>query len=300
MENLDTLTREQDGEVYAKLCLDLTIYWRGSAFDRVDGILHFYERAMKEIGSALKFYETGTMSGAKPLRKDALEMLPTWLGKKRRRDIYMLNLESGAHRAEPSDRNFYFAADEEDDEPLGVMRLALPIDRAKKPDDYVKLVEDLVRDLNFESGHAGYALNWDSRGDMAGEALMHMMAVAGRYYGVDLFELDVTLVSMRQTKPAGIKCVNWLTLLGTELAALAGGVDALTTKLPKPCRVVPLPTGILIRAGDRPTLGDRQENADLSAYAAVGRVLAPFRFVNHQPLFGDEDTTNRWLSRFDA
>lgn len=300
MDNLEALTREQDGEVYAQLCLDLTIYWRGSAFDRVDGILHFYERAMKEIGSALKFYETGTMAGAKPLRKDALEMLPTWLGKKRRRDIYMLNLESGAHRAEPSDRNFYFAADEEDDEPLGVMRLALPIDRANKPDAYVKLVEDLVRDLKFESGHAGYALNWDSRGDMAGEALMHMMAVAGRYYGVDLFELDVTLVSMRQTKPAGIKGVNWLTLLGTELAARAGGVDELTTKLPKSCRVVPVPNGILIRAGDRPTIGDRQENADLSAYRAVGQVLAPFRFVNHQPIFGDVDTTDRWLSRFDA
>src|SRR5678815_3753691 len=92
MENTEALTFEQDGETYLKLCVDLTVYWRGSMFERSQGMLHFYKRALKELKSGLTFFETGTMSGAKKLKKDTLDMVPTWLKGKPRRDIYMINI----------------------------------------------------------------------------------------------------------------------------------------------------------------------------------------------------------------
>lgn len=303
MTKISELTFIKDGEKYAQLCLDLTVYWRGSMFDRVEGILHFYEQAMNELRPALRYYETGTMAGAKPLRKDSLEMIPTWLRGKRRSDIYMMNLESGLHPNDPSDQNFYLVADEEDDEPLGAMRLALPISNSEDPDRYTELVEQLLSRLDFESGHAGFALNWDSRGDMAAEAIQDMSWIAGRFLGIDLFEMDITLVSMRKTKPAGIKTVNWLTLLGKNILTSVGGEDGLSGKLPNICRIYTLPHGGIIKTGDRPILGDRNRNEDLTAYRSVGRLLAPFRFEDHRDFFGSNKnagiTTQQWLARFD-
>ncbi len=303
MINISELKFIKDGENYARICLDLTVYWRGSMFDRVEGVLHFYEQAMKELRPTLRFYETGTMAGAKPLRRDSLEMIPTWLRGKRRRDIYMMNLESGQHPNEPSDQNFYLVSDEEDDEPLGVMRLALPISNGENPDRYTELVRQLLSRLDFESGHAGYALNWDSRGDMAAEAMQDMSWIAGRFLGVDLFEMDITLVSMRKTKPAGIKSVNWLTLLGKNILTSVGGEEALSKKLPNMCHVESLPHGVMIKAGDYPILGDRNRNEDLTAYRAVGHLLAPFHFEDHCDFFSSSKnagiTTQQWLARFD-
>jgi hypothetical protein len=304
-ETHDPLVFVKDGETFAKLCLDVTVYWRGSAFDRAAGIAHFYKRALKEIRKQLKYYETGTMSGAKPLRKDSLEMIPFWFQKaKRRSDIYMMNLESGENRNEPSDRAFFLLADEEDEEPLGAMKVSLPVSYADEADAYVTLVQELVEKLDFESGHAGYSLNWDPRGDTALEAQESMFFVATRFPGIDLFDLDVTLVSMRKTKPSGIKCVNWITLLGRGLLERVDGFKSLQQQLKDRATVIQMPGGVLIRAGEKPSVGDRNRRADLSAYRAVGTLLAPLRFVDHRRLFGspakvDEDVTEAWLGRFD-
>jgi Protein of unknown function (DUF3396) len=296
-ESLDVM---QGSAVVGKLCLDLTVYWRGSVFERAAGVSHFYERTMAEIGEHVRFYETGTMAGARPLRKDSLQMLPTWLKSRPRRDIYMINLESGAKRNEPSDRNFYFVADEDDDEPLGAMRVALPVAESDAPDAYLSFVTSLVEQLDFESGHALFALNWDSRGDISPDASARMGGLVRRYQGVDMFELDVTLVSMRKTKPAGVKTAGWLTLLGPALIDALGGVARLRKALPKTCTVYDVPTGVIIRAGKRPLLGDRNRNQDMAVYRNVGRLLAPFRFTDHRALLSTgHESTEEWLARFD-
>ena len=301
-----SLTFSSDGFTYAILCVDLTVYWRGSAFHRADGIVHFYRRSIQEIGERLRYYETGTMSGAKRLRKDTLEMVPFWFQKaKARRDIYMMSLESGAQANEPSDAGFFIIADEEDDEPIGAAQIRLPVSYVEKsPARLVDLARDLVAKLEFESGHGGYTLNWDPRGDFTVEAQEAMESVAARFPGVDLFDMDVTLVAMRKTKPAGIKRVNWLTLLGKSLAE-ALGHDKLRQSLNEACEITKLPTGLLIRAGDRPTTGDQKAaRTDLTAYESVGRVLARLRFVDHRRIFGSSragapDPTSSWLARFD-
>ena len=307
MENtVEPLVFSEDGEDYAKLCANVTVYWRGSAFERAAGIVHFYKRAMKELGKSVKFFETGTMSGAKKLKADTLDLVPFWFQKsKRRSDIYMLNLESGAHANEPSDRSFFVIADEEDEQPVGAAQVNLPVETmTADPDRFVGLVEDLVAKLDFESGHAGYALNWDPRGDQAIQAQEKMAYVGARFQGVDLFDIDVTLVSLRKSPPGSIKCVNWLTLLGARLAERVGSPQAVKKQLGKTSTVVPLEHGLLIRAGDAPTLGDRNRKADVAAYRSVGKLLAPYRFVDHRRIFGAPtgggmDPTGQWLARFD-
>src|SRR5438132_12927640 len=104
---LAKLTRLEEDHVYMKLCLDITLYWSGSVFDRSDGIVSFYRQCLELLGTSFRYFRTETMAEARSLKRDTLDLLPFWLrGTKSKRDIYMLFLESGSGPSEPSDRAF--------------------------------------------------------------------------------------------------------------------------------------------------------------------------------------------------
>src|SRR5262245_25645684 len=104
---LGKVASQDEGFVYIRPCLDVTLYWAGSAFDRSGGIVSFYRQALDVVGSDLKSFRTETMTAARPLKKDTLDLVPFWFQETTsRRDIYMLFLESGAVPDEPSDRAF--------------------------------------------------------------------------------------------------------------------------------------------------------------------------------------------------
>src|SRR6516225_5953645 len=92
----DRLTYKRKGVVFLIPCIDVVCYWAGSAFDRINGIVDFYEQSLAVIGKAIRFYQTETMAQAAPLKKDSLGLIPFWFRKtKSRRDVYILLLESG-------------------------------------------------------------------------------------------------------------------------------------------------------------------------------------------------------------
>lgn len=297
--------RNEDGELL-KLCLDLTVYWFGSVFDRVEGVLDFYTQAISLLGNEIKYYLTEAMEGGREVDLDALNLLPNWLTQDDRRDLYILSLESGYRKDTLSDSGFYFCADEDPESRSGALRLILPTTYAMQPQSYVELVLSLVGKLDFQSGHGGFSVNWFPTADSAEEALSLFPTIARRYPGIDLADLDITLYAVGTAKTAGIKCINWLTLLGPELATLAGGAEAIQRNLPLECPIFPAGHGgLLIQAGAQPDIGDRNRHADLTAYRAVGRVLAPLRMQHHPDFIGatpaspNEDLTQEWLARFD-
>jgi hypothetical protein len=213
----------------------------------------------------------------------------------------MMSLEAGARVNEPSDHAIRVLADEEEDEPMGLAQLCLPVAYVSEtPERLLNLMKKLTDGADFESGHAGYSLNWNDLGEHAFEAKQKMGQIARRYLGVDLHEHGLTLGAMLNTTPSEIKCINWLTLLGTSLTERVGGMARLESKLSSKCEVHPLSSGVIIRAGERPTTGDRKQPTELAPYRSVGKLLAPFRFVDHPPFFGSGAQTARWLARFDG
>jgi hypothetical protein len=300
------LTFQENGIDYAKICVDITVYWKGSVFERVEGLIDFYQQVVELIGPDLRYFRTDSMDGARPLRKDSLELVPFWLrNPKAKRDIISMHLEGGAHPDEPSDRSFLLMADEEDH--VGAARVMLPIEAvSESADAFADLAAGLVRKLDFDSGHGGYALNWDPEGDMDQEAKQKMYFIGKRFPGIDLSDIDTTLIDMIRLESPAIKCVNWLTLLGKELSTAVGGVVSVRESLPPECTVHELATGMLIRAGEKPDIGDRNRGGEpLKSYHSVGRLLAPFRMKAHSMIFGmDEstggDATAEWLGRFDG
>ncbi|MEA3274721.1 MAG: DUF3396 domain-containing protein, partial [Pseudomonadota bacterium] len=225
-ETLEVLFHDVD---YMKLCLDLTVYWVGSVFDRVDGVLAFYRSAMELVGTDIRFYETESMRGARKAKADTLDLLPFWLTESpKRREMYMLYLESSPSANIPSDKAFVFVALEDEGEQVGLMRLILPADFAEgSADSLVELVRELTDSLDFHSGHAGFGLNWNDRGDLAYDAQKQMRGLGMRFPGIDIPDLETTLYAI----PNGIKRINWLTLLGNTLVENLGGYDYLESEL---------------------------------------------------------------------
>ena len=301
---LDSLRLSDDhGRPLLVPCAELTVYWRGSMFERAERLIGMYERLMGDLGPSFKHFETGTMAGAKPLRADSLQTVPFWLKSKPRRDIYMLRLESGEKSADPSDIALQFLADEED-EPLGGMRVCLPASvLLERAEQFAERVAHYIGDLDFESGHAGFGVNWDQRSDDALDAETGMARIAARFHAVDLPDLDGTLIAMNNMRPAGIKRVSWLTLLGRELAGMVGGIEGIKSKLPASCVVRQLPAGLQIQAGPQPLVGHVNRRDDMRPYKAVGQMLADHRFPEHPSLFasaGSEAESSAWLARFDS
>jgi hypothetical protein len=292
---------QEDGIPYLRLCADITVYWEGSVFERVEGVLDFYGQAIELIREHLTFYGTETTKLPRKVDEEALGLLPFWLTKTRsRRTWYMLDLESGSTPDAASDWALTFRALEDDE--VGAMRLVLPTgDLDGDPGPFVELVKALTRSLDLASGHAGYAVSYVKLGDLAYKAEAVLYPLGRRHPGIDLPDLFGTLDVISE----GIKCINWLTLLSPDLCERLGGLETLVEELGEEIAIHPLATGVMIQAGPRAEIGDVNRGSRLPLYHQVGRVLAPIRapdhppFLKRGPLVYDEDATERWLGRFD-
>lgn len=287
----------EDDTEFMKLCFDVTAYWTGSAYDHRAGLLHFYEQAVALLRGRVRFFEREDMEGAEPVQADTLDQLPLWLsGSDRTKDIYTIDLETNTVPNVPSDLAFRFWANEYPDPPTGMIRLVLPVPMFEgAPDKLLALTLSLVKELRFHSGHAGYAVNWDHRGEFAHPSHVRMGVLARRFPGIDLSEIPATLMAI----PTGLKRINWVTLVGNELMAKAQAeLQGLDTR--------PLPHGVAIVAGGVPKIGDVNRQEDMSAYHQVGRALASLRSPDHIPFITDkdgepqDDRTQEWLSYFDT
>jgi len=275
-------------------CAETIIYWRGSVFERVEGVNHFYRTALQTIRETVKWYETESMGEVRPVQANTFDLLPRWLKEPRsRRGMMGLKLESGDRAESSSNMSFSIFCDEEDPQPMGYIRLVTPSGALERdPNAFLHTSLNLAERLTFESGSAGYSINWDRNSDLAPSAEQYVSRIAATYLGVEIEDPNTTLISLQNSERPAFKRVNWITFLGQNLTSVAGfpqfdnGVGI---------RVHNLPNGSAVVAGAVP-----HRSGDLVAYHSVGRSLAPFRVREHAALFGsDDDKSEHWLSTFD-
>lgn len=296
----DKLTFSHGDLAYLVPCADVTLYWTGSVFDHSQGILDFYREGLALIEPDLKHYRTETMGAARPLKKDTLDLLPLWLAQTTaRRDIYMLFLESGTAADEPSDRAFAMSASPG----MGYVRLILPTSYAvDSREAFLDLALRLSRTFAFDSGHAGFALNWNPLGKQTRRPVQTMYALAARYPGLDISYPSTTQFVVLK----GIKGANWLTFLGSEYAKRLGGLEILRKAFGANITVHDVGGGrIAIQAGAAPQIGDVNRQDTVPVYRDVGRLVAPVRATPHPRMIGpggipDDESTENWLRRFDS
>ena len=103
---------------------------------------------------------------------------------------------------------------------------------------------------------------------------------------------------------AGIKGVNWLTILGDDEIARFGGTDTLKGALPSTATVHAYDGGVMIQASPMPQIGDRNRQVDVDDYRKVAVALKPIRISTHSAVHGgdglDRERFEGWLARFDT
>jgi hypothetical protein len=235
-----------------RLCLDVLLYYRGALRENREGLAAFYEAALKLVGPTATYALVDGRGRFRKATKAVLEMFPFWLSPKSpERDEYGLMLESGAQPGEMSDRAFQMY--QSGDDP-GYVRLVLPVEFLQDgPEAFAGLVRTLARPMRLLCGSAGFAVNMDPNyPSWMPDGRVHR--ISRRHAGVDLGQPHLFADFMT----AGIKCVNWITLLGDDLLAKAGGAAHLTGALGEDARVVPLDHGAMIVAGVAPAPGHRE------------------------------------------
>jgi hypothetical protein len=148
-----------------------------------------------------------------------------------------------------------------------------------------------VSGVNFLHGYAGLSMNFDHC-EVDKTRNLAMRAYCERHLGVNLSDL----ITERRALHDSIKGAQWLTFVGN---ALFGKHEEEMLHIGSTQGATITSQGILIRACDKPLLGDRHQQQDVTPYINVNAQLAPWLIGNLFPMpgFPDEEATRVWLHR---
>ena len=143
----------------------------------------------------------------------------------------------------------------------------------------------------FLSGTGGFIL---SPRPYDGDAHDRMFALAWRYWGLEAWNLDVTV----NHALGGYKCPGWITLIGARLLQRSKGTVNLEA-------VAPYATakrhGTLYRSRPLPALIDRNRAEPYDGERVISLALLPLQIEEHAAFGGTrwtDDNTVEWLRRF--
>jgi hypothetical protein len=124
------------------------------------------------------------------------------------------------------------------------------------------------------------------------------VAVASRFHGLDVLGVGRTACDAMD----GIKCVNWLTLVGEPLLKKIGGRDMLRSRFGSEIALHDVLDGVVIQAGPLPLVGDAHAEDGLALYrdvaVALRPIFAPGPDGRFRPMRGFSESTTAWRNRF--
>ncbi|WP_342378048.1 DUF3396 domain-containing protein [Myxococcus stipitatus] len=175
-----------------------------------------------------------------------------------------------------------------------VLELTLP--QGHTPEDLQALAVALTELGPVYSLVGGYTARWNMLYPKL--AFSEFYLWAQRYLGLDIQDAE----EFAPFAPVGLPGSNWLTYLGEPLAKqLEVDLAALErTAWKPPVETLPVRSGLMLRAGARPTMGDLNRFAYPEAYAEVARTLEPYFAAELPEFWGpftDKQHTGAWLRR---
>lgn len=191
---------------------------------------------------------------------------------------------------------FMFHGHRRASEPNKASFLRFDFDRDVDASVVLEWARQVVRLTPFVWGSGGFYLQTRTNLSHASEANDLAFGLAQRYWGIEAHSLDVTVKHALE----GIKCVNWLTLVGDELASRHP--DAVAKACAGAFWSEATPHGTLLQASPTPLVGDRHRLERLDGLVAMAKALAPLQVAEHGALGGTrwtDDNTMEYLRRFE-
>lgn len=177
-----------------------------------------------------------------------------------------------------------------------VLELTLP--PLAPPDELMQLALQIANLGPLHAAVGGYAVRWN-RGHQR-KAFEQFHRWAQRFVGLDASDPE----EMAWRAPTGLPGTGWLTVIGDALARQRElSLDRLAAHAwtRDDIRAIPAKHGLVIRAGEAPTVGDGNRLEFPEAYSEVARALAPWLTDDPPRLWSDfylEDRTTAWFRRF--
>jgi len=288
--------------------LEFTVFSTAARAEVTDGFLSFYRRFFQRDGEALRWYRTNTMKQCRKLPASGIEQFTSILTDPKAKSSCLLGIEqhSGTSSEDYAPPSFEFFSEEDLSDPedpvrRSFLRICWPVEEASRPDEVVEFVKSALVGVSLSSGFCGYSYYWNTGNVTAQRRLAHvnrewLLRFPGLNYGDPITFLGFA--------DLGLLGVGWLTLLCPSLVDSLGGEEAVRNALPEQAEVLPIPgAGIVIRAGEKPELGDVNRGELLPSYRKIGRILSPLRvpdeWIAELPIEGLEDRENLdWYHRF--
>lgn len=302
-----SLELESEGLHEVRHVLAMNFFIAGPLREKASAFLAAYRRWISVVGEKrFRFYATETMSKHAKVNAKTLEMLPSWLAEAgATREFISIELKDGEAYNDTPRWMFKVHSEEArfaDPEfgRLALLQLTVPADEG---------LHEVIQDYFFDTCHslpvryaaAGHALQTSPYFEEESQSFAWAKSI--RHHGLDLL---VGINDLWAVGRDGVKTVNWLTMIDTELAGELGGTSTLARSVSNPVSVTELPTGLVFRADKLPQLGDVNRGDTLPGYKQVDRLLRPLieragSLAKSFDVETDDGTaTERWYNRFNT
>lgn len=175
-----------------------------------------------------------------------------------------------------------------------------------RPDDtapgtLLALCQMIASEMAFTHGYAGFTLAYNRLSLKASLPERTFYPIGMKHPGVDLPSANNTSFVAEKC----IKRVNWLTLVGSDLAAQTEGLSALA----EAAHVVvhTHEYGVVVQAGETPQIGNVNRRERCEPYRVVAKALQDIRCQNHPAfivddsgVFASSERTDTWLASLDS
>jgi hypothetical protein len=281
----------------AQATLGLTVYLaNGVAWAREGALaaLNVFLRHAPE--ERLRWYSVSTGDQWNPLRSQTFstlaEALPLPWHRTSPRHLFQLRVVD--ETSTPTTAFIYRELDEDRAPCAGYIQCVLPFEHPV--DDFVTMILGVLGCGLWWSGLAGYLATWSVAEKPTSFTTLRRWC--RRYHGLDVQDPDAMMLRVTE----GLPGTNWLTAIGKPFMARRELVPEVTLApaWDEAIEVAALPQGMLVRAGDLPTLGDLNTLDRPVAYAEVAQRLEPYVLAS-PPDFPwwsvEEKETRRWFHR---
>ena len=280
-----------------RLALGVVFYCSGTFASHRRGLTAAVDAAWPLVHSGVRSFQTTNMKVPKAI-KDGKKALLQMLDEPPSEIYNYVSVDNRRQNNDPPDCCIEIADAGYRDGTYFQCRL--PVTAGDTHQALLDLTLEVAAALDFAHGYAGYTLALNSIGPKAILPQRMFYAIGMRHPGIDLPSAGTTSFVVRE----GIKRVNWLTLLGKDMAQRAGSLNGLGRQ---PGVIVhKAGGGVVVQAGDAPLIGDTNRRETCEVYRQVGRALKPIRSTTHPAfVFGpkdfmaDDEKTLAWLSSLD-
>ena len=298
---------DKNGKPLLRVGLIFTIYFRDAyTKEKHDAIVRCFEFYYQPCGKYLQWEKNPNTFKYLPVKKISSQRINGWLEEINSSQSIDLWSHSGEKMDDAAFFNIACLGSAEWEKDLSVIRFSVPVSWLdEKTGNYIELAEYITREIKPIHGYGGYGFTNSPDSSIS--------------YNVepDVFKLSKIFKCIEVDYPGshalyvddGIKSVNWLTVLGSEMLKKVGGKEKLINILGVEDYIYrPFDGGLIIQAGDKPCVGSKEfpvpDNVKKLNLALKSLRSQKIKSFGHAKKFPEEErfdseTSKQWLQRFD-